>query len=205
VVVKLQNKEGIEKLNCFAYKSYYNPPDYLYKFGVTPQVSRILSSMQESGFFTTFEIKPSPCEYVVGKNFLVEEYVPGPNLRKINEKMQKTTNKTVYGRRKEFWAKWFSSFKEEQISLEELFFLVGTERGEPFTQTDFNFPDWILRGYNSSSGRVQLSLIDQTPAGVAYDISMYPIIEQEKEEKKETLRQKWNKRPELEHLMHYSL
>ncbi len=206
-VVKLVNVEGLKKLNEFGsiWRAYFNPPDYFEKFGVTRQISELLSAMQTKRGFTTFEIEKSPLEYVASRHFLVGEYINGTNLKQIREQITKTEMPVVEGREREFWRTWLPIFEEEQKSLEELFFLVGLERCEPFTQIDFNFPNWIVKGF-SQNGKVRLSLIDQAPAGVASDISMYTLEQDQEKHRQEELLHKWENDPSLlEYLRQYQL
>jgi hypothetical protein len=157
-VVKLINKKGIEKMNEFGrmWRVSYIPPNYLYKFGKTEVVTSMLKVLQNDTPFRSFEIAGCPKDYICGKEFMIQEYVPWADLQKFEKQELLNSN-------------WVKTFKEEISELEDRFFV--TERERPYSPgVDFNLQDWIVFEENlqlSSDGRLKLYLVDQAPAGVS--------------------------------------
>lgn len=203
-VIKHINTAGIQKLNEYAWRQHYNTPEYLKKFMITSQVSKIVAAVQQENAFDSFVIVDSPREYLASKYFIIEEYVEGSTLKDIEDQVSSASEPIINGREQEFWREWFPRFEKDQNSLEELFFLTGLEREEPFTKTDFYNSNWIFKGF-SPAGKVQLSLIDQATAGVASDISLYNDEEQQEKKRQKELLHKWHDSPVLELLRQYKL
>ncbi len=205
-VVKLVNHEGIKKMNEFSiFRLHYYPPDYLEKFGITLQISEALIGIEAIQPFETFELDSSPAEYVAGKDFLIQEYERRATVQHIEKYLRKMDKKKKTNETVEYWREWFEAFQEEISDLSDLFFVAGEERGRPFTQIDFNPPDWIITGFDRDGGKLKLALIDQAPATVGVPVGNYPFDEIEKEKRLKELSEKYKDSPLLDFLRSYEV
>jgi hypothetical protein len=205
-VVKLINHKGIERMNQWGggYQ-HFCPPDYLEKFGVTHQISKIIRQIEPIRPFKSFRIVSSPIEFVAGRDFLIEEYKRRSTVRHIVEFLDKKKDNMTRKGNIEFWEDWYKKFQKDILRLEELFFVVGYKRGVPFNQSDFSPQDWIITGFDRKSGKLKLSLIDQAPAPMRYAGAAFEVYEMERGARCEELLEKYKGDPVFKYLMEYSL
>lgn len=174
VLVKLANKEGIERTNNFwEGRQHLYMPDYSKKFGITEKISKILQQLQKIGFFVNFELMPSPKEHLASRRFLIEDFIEGTSVDKLHDKTE------CYVAQARFYQlstitlaevlPWVTRFKEDLQRLEDVFFVAEKSVSESgvLGKIDFALGNWMIVGMNNKNQKPRLVLIDQAPALMA--------------------------------------
>jgi hypothetical protein len=147
--------------------------NYLRRFGATTKIMTALFNVRDD--MGVFHIGHPLTEYFVGKDFAVEEYREGINLLTIKSSIRELADdkdQGYFGLTKRQWMHWLAQFEHEIERLNDIFFMLGYEVGEPFNSVDLSAEHWLCDGLDVDTDRPVLTLLDQATVAIDNESSV---------------------------------